>query len=79
LWDIITNAKRIAKGDQVEGLSGGRRTVSRQVGNLVLGRVLVIALIKQEVGGELFVLVAGKVGLNSLVLGKAKAAKLPRN
>lgn len=39
-------------------------------------RVLIIRLVEQEIGGELLVLIAGKVGLNSLVAIETKAAQL---
>lgn len=40
---------------------------------LVRGRLIVLWLVKQEVGSQLLVLIAGKVGLNSLVAVEAKS------
>lgn len=41
-------------------------------GTLVFGLALVLRLVKQEVGSQLFVLVAGKVGLDSLIAVKSE-------
>lgn len=38
--------------------------------------LVVVRLVKEEVGGKLFVLVAGEVGLNGLVSVEAEAAQL---
>lgn len=47
------------------------------VGHLLGGGwVLLVGLVEKEVGGELLVLVAGKVGLDSLVTLETKTAEL---
>jgi threonine dehydrogenase-like Zn-dependent dehydrogenase len=42
----------------------------------LLGRVVLLGLVKKEVGRQFFVLVACKVSLDGLVSWKAKTAKL---
>lgn len=45
-------------------------------GTLVLGRVIVLGLVEQEVGGQLLVLVTGKVSLDTSFLAEAQPGQL---
>lgn len=45
-------------------------------GTLVLGRVIVLRLVEQEVGGQFLVLVTGKVCLNASFLAEAQPGQL---
>lgn len=53
-----------------------QRMYRRWPATLVLGRVIILGLVEQEVGGQFFVLVTGKVGLNASFLTEAQPGQL---